>query len=188
MLVSKARKGIVGQFYDGSERTTWSLFAEEDIPIGSPLMRGTNKETQCKVYNGGITDEMIGIAGFSHLQVTPAYSATRPQSYYTQYTPVTVVHAGKIYAPLYGSLTIAVGDTAYIDTLLDKITNVYVDQFQSLPIGKFLTGGVNEDYVSVFVLELIPGFSENIPATQANKEVSKEKTLEVNFKKQKEKK
>jgi hypothetical protein len=187
MDTSQFRKGIVGQFYDSSDRTCLSFYAEENIPIGVPLMRGTNQETQCKIFNGGITTEMIGVAGYSSLQVTGSYSVSRPQSYYPKYEPVTVVHAGKVWIPLYGTPTVEVGDTAYIDTLNDRITNIFVDLTQSIPIGRFLTGGTATSNNVVFALDIIPGFSEEIPAIAVDdeivEEVSKTKSLKVNLKK-----
>ncbi len=194
MDTSKIQKGIIGQFYDGSLRTCISLLASENIPIGVPLMRGTDPVNQVQRFNGSVTTEMVGVSGFSALQSNGHFSTTETQGYYLAKTPVTVVKEGKIWIPLTGTQTITVGDTAYIDSLFDRITNVYTE-FQTAPIGRFLTGGVTTTNAPVlFVIELIEGYTEPTPVS-ANLKGSESETVflktdlkEVNFKKSKEKK
>ena len=189
MNTSNIRKGIIGSFYDSSPRTCVSFFCDDSlgIPIGFPVMRGTNLETQCKRFNGGVSTEILGVAAFSHLVTTGSYSPTYKQSYYPQYAPVTILKEGRMWIPIYGGQTIGVGDTAYIDTLYDRITNTKVIN-QTVPIGRFLTGGTSQlDDSVLFVLELIPGFEEEPDATLRKAEVltSKLENSDVNFKKSK---
>lgn len=160
MDISNIPKGIIGQFYDTSDRTVLSMDAQDDIPIGFPLMRGDDREKQVRRFNGGVSNEMIGVAAYSAQQNTKSYSATYTQSYYPTKSTVSVMHAGKIWIPLYGSQTVNIGDRAYIDTLFDRITNTFVEN-NTVPVGWFITGGSTAD-TPLFAIELIPGYTEEV--------------------------
>lgn len=162
MDISKLPKGLVGGFYDTSLRTCVSRSAEEAIPFGFPVMEGTDQENQVKRFNGGISNEMLGVTVCSAVDVTRTYySATYTQGYYPTHSTVTVMREGKMWAPIYGVQTISVGDTAYIDTLFDRITNTKVAN-QTVPVGKFLTAGTTTGVGELFGLELIPGYTEEV--------------------------
>ena len=140
-----------GQAYDTTIKTNDSFAAEETIQFGLPLMRGSDKEKQVKIFNGGITTKLLGISG---------YSATRIEGSYAPQSMVTVVTMGRVWIPLVGTVTVLPGQTAYLNVTDDIITNVAVVN-ETFAIGRFLTGGVTTPSVQkLFVLELEVGFEE----------------------------
>ncbi len=171
MVIEKAEVGYIGQIADSSMRDVISYSAEDKIPVGFPVMRGTNKDRQVLRFNGGTTNEMVGIAIRSMSSTVGSYSDVYPQPYYAIKSTVGVLNKGRMWVPLYGTQTVVAGNIAYIDTLSDLITNTYVE-FQTVPIGKFVTGGSTAAGIKVFQLELIPDYPaaalESVLDSQAN--------------------
>ncbi len=161
MDISKLPKGIYGQFYDTSNRTCLSMTAEDFIPFGFPLMRGSDKDRGVKVFSGAIFNECIGISAYNSLEINSyMHQSLRPQGGYKPDSTVTVLRHGKIWVPIFGAQDIKPGDEAYIDPVDDKITNIYAPD-RTIAIGKFLTGGVATTAgtpfaVSIFGLQPAP--------------------------------
>ena len=151
-------RSYIGQISDTSPHDVFSFSAEDKIPVGFPVMRGTNSDRQVMRFNGGVTTEIVGIAVRALGTTTGSYSETYKQPYYPVNSTVGVLNKGRIWTPIYGTYTITAGDTAYIDTLFDKITNEYIE-FQTVPIGIFTTGGVTVNGFGLFELDLIPGLA-----------------------------
>lgn len=152
-------KWLLGQDYDSTPGTHLSMAAEEEIPIGTPVMAGTNHERQVKKFNGGFTTTMLGVAGLSKMVMHDGTTTARPQGAYLPGQMVTVKYKGTIVIPLYGTQTVVEGDIAYLDVSYDRITNQYVDNYTSVAIGKFRSSGHTETYnTMLFVLDLIPNY------------------------------
>ncbi len=145
-------KYLPGQIADSRNRNVLSFVAEEAIEFGRPLMRGTNKETQCKNFVAGAGVRFLGISARSPIEITGAYPVKNM---------VSVFDYGAIWVPLITSLTIVAGQFAYLDLLTNSITNIRPALVANeIVIGRFLSSGTSNGLTgsALFNLELIPGF------------------------------
>lgn len=146
-------KCLVGQIADTTNRTVLSFSAEEAIEFGRPLMRGTDKERQCKnfVADVGRTNKFLGISVRDPNRINGAY-ATKDS--------VSVMDVGSIWVGLTTGLLIQPGDNAYINQVTNNITNISTGD--QIVIGRFRSGGTSNGVAgtALFILELIPGFQQ----------------------------
>jgi hypothetical protein len=148
---SDITKCLVGQIADYTPRNIISFAAEQAIEFGRPLMRGTNKETQCMnfIADVGRTVKFLGISARNPIQIDGTYPVK---------SMVSIIDYGRVWIHLVAGLTIVAGNNAYLNQVTNTITNVSTSD--QIPIGRFQTGGTSNGLTgtALFELELIPGF------------------------------
>ncbi len=144
-------KCLPGQIADTTSRTILSFSAEEVIEFGRPLMRGTDKERQCKNF----VEDVAGLNKFLGISVR---DPNKISGSYAIKDTVAVMDVGRIWVALTAGMIIVAGQTAYTDGQIITNTpgagNIDIGRFHSSGTSNGLTGSV------LFDLELIPGFQQ----------------------------
>jgi hypothetical protein len=138
-----------GQIVDCTINVKTSFGAEEAIPFGQPLIRGTDPQKQVKRFpaGGASTLKFLGVSGYDPEQIGGSYPTA---------SMVTVVEQGRVWVPLIGAIAVDAGDWAYLDRSTGLITDIEPASANKITIGRFLTGGASSG-TNLFALEIIPG-------------------------------
>jgi hypothetical protein len=134
--------GFAGQIYDSGFHDTMSYSAGNNIPFGTPLILGTNKERQVNAVGTGAGQAalVVAIAAASHTVEAP-YPQGTGAAFYTTGDSVPSFKDGRIWVQT--SDAVVAGATANLtlatSTFTDEAVATGIEAFTQLTV-KFITG------------------------------------------------